>query len=846
MVLFGGTTSLEKPIDAPGTKDLYVWNLKTWKWHRPDTGAVNPKRWHKFTLGVGMGDQAVFYVFNNSATEPQGPLLVLDTNLWSWTYPVVGGSALLPRTGASFAKAKTMAYLYGGVSTSAEGVVNPGGIQNDLNALDLGQKTWAPLANGPTRQGHASCYMSKLDSIVTFGGGDQNSQAFNAVLLYNITARVWNVSPQVTATSGMPGARVWHTGVCLDDKMIVFGGGNYAAGTVAPVDNDIWVLQAIGMGESFEWRRPEIKGKADGPTARMGHSAVLYENNMLVYGGVGAEGDMAVYALNLDTWTWSKPNDKSYNDSIYGSNINGQDSNRLITVVAVVSALFGVLVIGVLGAIGMKNWRRRKGSESGMGMDASFSGNRSDQMGPMVQRKESSNASLKRASAFSPIRDSMLQDFPLPYPSEVYGKRASWGVHCVPEDMDFRRQSYMPQQHPGVILAAIDEMRTKTSSGSFRLSMREEVSPLERLSLLTSSTSLIDSPNDNIRIRDSVMREHVEGYLLPSSVPNSARNTLFVTNAVSAHSSMTDLDLVAQEDYEEPTVLLEMGADKIVVGMVLFSKYELLGSLTSPRPDYYTMALASDPVDNNALVRFYHDQHVWQHEVDLFKQLKSEYVVHVQQVYTLSNESQRQERWIAVLDDYGTLASEASLFDLSLEEKLHVAQAMGHCLAWCHAQGMALNRVDLDSFAITEEGRVHVIALDAASVVDEPMNVSQAVGRFASPQIFTAQQQQHSLDAQYAHDVWSFGLVLCELLGSKHMMRRLPLSQVETLVTCTTLAVDDAAEYVWINDQFVPFTLDERDELPSHAQELLYAMLSKSPAARPSMEAVLVPPLSFA
>jgi hypothetical protein len=193
--------------------------------------------------------------------------------------------------------------LYGGVSTT-QGVVDPGGIQNDLTVWDLDQKVWAPLANGLARQGHASCYMAKLNSIVTFGGGDQNAQAFNAILVYNITSGTWNVNPQVMAAGSTPGARVFHTAVCLNDSMIVFGGGNYAAGTVSPVYNDVWVLQAAG--ESFAWRRPKITGEENAPMARMGHSAELYDNGMYVYGGMGVGGDSTVYILDVNTWTWSK------------------------------------------------------------------------------------------------------------------------------------------------------------------------------------------------------------------------------------------------------------------------------------------------------------------------------------------------------------------------------------------------------------------------------------------------------------------------------------------------------------------------------------------------------------
>lgn len=57
--------------------------------------------------------------------------------------------------------------------------------------------------------------------------------------------------------------------------------------------------------ETLKWKKVDTKGST--PSARYGHSAVIYKNNMFVFGGYDNEGGKCndLYMLSLDTKEWT-------------------------------------------------------------------------------------------------------------------------------------------------------------------------------------------------------------------------------------------------------------------------------------------------------------------------------------------------------------------------------------------------------------------------------------------------------------------------------------------------------------------------------------------------------------
>lgn len=67
-----------------------------------------------------------------------------------------------------------------------------------------------------------------------------------------------------TAQTVTPGARRLHTANCLDDMMIVYGGG-----TTTPFDSDVWILNATAY-PTLNWQRMTVANQSNGPNLRMG------------------------------------------------------------------------------------------------------------------------------------------------------------------------------------------------------------------------------------------------------------------------------------------------------------------------------------------------------------------------------------------------------------------------------------------------------------------------------------------------------------------------------------------------------------------------------------------------
>ncbi|KAF8983626.1 hypothetical protein BGZ46_009888 [Entomortierella lignicola] len=105
----------------------------------------------------------------------------------------------------------------------------------------------------------------------------------------------------VRAKEGVPPTkRYGHTAVLWKQNIIIFGGSN----EFYEYRDDVIVFSL----QTKTWSRPEIRGEVP---ARYLHSATVYKNKMYVYGGF-AKNSKCTYVLeelrilNLETWTWSE------------------------------------------------------------------------------------------------------------------------------------------------------------------------------------------------------------------------------------------------------------------------------------------------------------------------------------------------------------------------------------------------------------------------------------------------------------------------------------------------------------------------------------------------------------
>jgi hypothetical protein len=94
-----------------------------------------------------------------------------------------------------------------------------------------------------------------------------------------------------------PGSRRGHSSVLADTYMIIFGGCYMETKCF----NDLYFLDL----RTQNWIEMKTKGQI--PSPRQGHSAVLYGSTMWIYGGSSSEGYLNdLYSLNLETREWKK------------------------------------------------------------------------------------------------------------------------------------------------------------------------------------------------------------------------------------------------------------------------------------------------------------------------------------------------------------------------------------------------------------------------------------------------------------------------------------------------------------------------------------------------------------
>jgi len=97
-----------------------------------------------------------------------------------------------------------------------------------------------------------------------------------------------------------PPVRGGHTAVLADLNLVVFGGHAYQGEGVFEYLDDVWCLDVGGLS----WQRVYCGGVA--PSKRYGHSCALVGSRMFIFGGRGPNGTLYrdMHFLDLQSWTW--------------------------------------------------------------------------------------------------------------------------------------------------------------------------------------------------------------------------------------------------------------------------------------------------------------------------------------------------------------------------------------------------------------------------------------------------------------------------------------------------------------------------------------------------------------
>ncbi|XP_051551158.1 F-box only protein 42-like [Myxocyprinus asiaticus] len=193
-------------------------------------------------------------------------------------------------------------YVFGGCTQSSCNAAF-----NDLWRLDLNSKEWIrPLASGsyPSPKAGATMVMYK-DLLVLFGGWTRPSpyplhqpeRFFDEIHTYSPSKNWWNC---IVTTYGPP-PMAGHSSSVIGSSMVVFGG---SLGT-RQMSNEVWVLDL----EQWTWSKPNISGPS--PHPRGGQSQIVIDSDtLLILGGCGGPNALLKDAWLLDmsasSWTWQQ------------------------------------------------------------------------------------------------------------------------------------------------------------------------------------------------------------------------------------------------------------------------------------------------------------------------------------------------------------------------------------------------------------------------------------------------------------------------------------------------------------------------------------------------------------
>ncbi|KAL0079811.1 hypothetical protein J3Q64DRAFT_1644915 [Phycomyces blakesleeanus] len=231
----------------------------------------------------------------------------LDTNSWTWSFPTASLEPPARAAGFTLSIVNNTVYQYGGLGVGSDGHPMIGAVMNGLSLMDTSAYTWTTGSNGLGVTDHSTCYIPACNCLVVFGGTPTGSasDATSNLHTYDLNLKTWSLQVVAGSTDGAaPGARRLHTATCLDDKMVVFGGG-----TTQPYDSDVWYLDASSY-PTLAWNRVTVANITQGPNARMGHTASLDKTSQKIYiyggWGVSATNDSNMYVLDTKAWSWTR------------------------------------------------------------------------------------------------------------------------------------------------------------------------------------------------------------------------------------------------------------------------------------------------------------------------------------------------------------------------------------------------------------------------------------------------------------------------------------------------------------------------------------------------------------
>lgn len=260
-------------------------------WEEIRTSGKHPPR-RSYHSAVIWNDKMIVYGGEDMNIGPQGGVWSIEIGQFgqgNWELLDIEDKGNFSRHSAILKDSKM--YIFGGTTGSEE--------FNRTLILDLATLVWeeiTPVDNiPPPLDSHtANLYQSLSASQMIVFGGFAKGERTNEVYSLDLETLTWSQ----LCTSGMsPEIRSSHSAVIFQDSLYILGGISDEGEKL----NDFWRL---GL-KDLKWE--QVKSHGETPSGRSGHSAVLYRDLMIVFGGMKditkETNDMYSFDFSRNFWT---------------------------------------------------------------------------------------------------------------------------------------------------------------------------------------------------------------------------------------------------------------------------------------------------------------------------------------------------------------------------------------------------------------------------------------------------------------------------------------------------------------------------------------------------------------
>lgn len=217
-----------------------------------------------------------------------------------WTHWPVSGSAPIGRWGAStIFTGDGRLVVYGG-ERDLPGC--DGATLGDLHVFHAASGKWQGMkaAESTPRCWHTATYLPESHCIIVFGGERKGFDGLPEPLAEPMcldTELMFWYPPVISGIA--PAARVGHSACLVEQTIVLFGGcrGRKWLADVFALDTAAW-----------KWRRPRVTGRP--PCPRSYHSATIMNDCIVFFGGNDKQecyNDVHVLHIEGAQWKWTKP-----------------------------------------------------------------------------------------------------------------------------------------------------------------------------------------------------------------------------------------------------------------------------------------------------------------------------------------------------------------------------------------------------------------------------------------------------------------------------------------------------------------------------------------------------------